>query len=113
MNIKDLQQKLLGERKALLDVLESGDQASAVVELDQSKVGRLSRMDALQAQAMSQATNQRRDIHIKQIEAALARIDADEYGDCLRCGEEIAESRLKLNPAVTLCIDCANSSEMN
>lgn len=111
MNIKDLKRQLLVERKAILDVLESGNKASAVVELDQTKVGRLSRMDALQAQAMSQATNQRRDIYLKQIDAALLRIEAGEYGDCLRCGEEIAESRLKLNPAVTLCIDCANAAE--
>lgn len=111
MNIKRLKQRLLDERKAILDVLESGKAASAVVELDQTKVGRLSRMDALQAQAMSQATNQRRDIHLKQIEAALKRMDEGEYGDCLRCGEEIAESRLELNPAVTLCIDCASSAE--
>jgi len=101
-----------GDRlRALRDELTRLAAASAEsrrpVELDQSRVGRLSRMDALQAQAMQQASDGRRQREIARIDAALARIAAGEYGFCTRCGEEIAAKRLALDLATPLCIDCA------
>lgn len=78
------------------------------VALDQQSVGRLSRMDALQVQAMAQETSRRRAAMLRKIAAALARIDEGEFGYCLKCGEEIAGRRLELDPATPLCIDCAN-----
>ncbi len=44
---------------------------------------------------------------IAQIDAALNRIDAGNYGVCVKCGEEIAEARLDLLPATPLCRACA------
>lgn len=76
-------------------------------ELDQTSVGRLSRMDALQGQAMSEALDQRRGTELRRIDAALERIDADEYGFCLTCGEPIELKRLELDPALAQCADCA------
>lgn len=91
--------------------LVSLDAASAedreTVALDQQSVGRLSRMDAMQRQAMAKAQARRREQEIARIDAALARLDAGEYGDCLECGEAIAPKRLRLDPAAALCIACA------
>lgn len=78
------------------------------IELDQQTVGRLSRMDALQVQAMAMETSRRRANELRRINAALARIDEGEFGYCLECGEEIAERRLELDPAAPLCITCAS-----
>lgn len=78
------------------------------VELDQQSVGRLSRMDAMQVQAMSNAQSRRRATELRRIEAALRRWEEGEYGYCAECGEEIAEKRLDLDPATPLCIDCAS-----
>ena len=80
----------------------------APVELDQQAVGRLSRMDALQVQAMALETSRRRAVELRRIAAALARIDEGDYGACLECGEEIAVRRLELAPAAPLCIACAS-----
>ena len=85
--------------------------AAETVELDQTRVGRLSRMDALQAQAMSVEVNHRRSGQIRQIRAALARIDTGEYGYCVRCGEEINPKRLAFHPAVAICMACATRAE--
>jgi len=41
------------------------------------------------------------------IKAALARMDDEDYGECLHCGEAIAMARLRANPVATLCIECA------
>ena len=81
----------------------------APVELDQTSVGRLSRMDAMQQQAMAAAQSRRRAGRLKAIEAALKRMDEDEFGWCENCGEDIALGRLELDPTVTRCVDCAGS----
>ena len=103
--------KLLALRTELEGIEQSGADATAVVELDQAKVGRLSRMDAMQAQAMAQASQQRREQTLRRIEAALQRLDEDEYGYCLDCGESVNPKRLEFDPTVELCIDCASMAE--
>ena len=106
-------ERLLALREELEDVADTGAEASAVVELDQTKVGRLSRMDAMQAQAMAQASEQRREQMLRGIDAALQRIDDDEFGYCQKCGESINPKRLEFDPAALLCIDCANKAEQS
>lgn len=103
--------RLAARREHLQSVGDSGDAAADVVELDQSRVGRLSRMDALATQAMAAEGNRRRAVELARIDAALARIDAGEFGACLDCGADIALARLELDPSSTLCIDCASRRE--
>lgn len=103
---------LIRERIAELEGLaESSRAATAVVELDQTRQGRLSRMDALQGQAMAQATEQRRLNEMNRLRAALERLQRGEFGECAGCGEDIAENRLRADPGTTLCLACAESRE--
>ncbi len=81
------------------------------VALDQSRVGRLSRMDALQIQAMASATVRRRIETVERIGAALRRIENGDFGLCLMCEEAIDTRRLDVDPAVTRCIACARSGK--
>ena len=108
---KKMRDKLLALRAELEAVAATGDESAAVVELDQSKVGRLSRMDAMQAQAMALASTQRREQMLHKITAALGRIERDDFGYCQSCEEPINVKRLDFDPTATLCIDCANQSE--
>jgi DnaK suppressor protein len=85
-----------------------GRNSQSVVTLDQQAVGRLSRMDALQSQAMAKAQQTRRDIMAQRLRSALARVNADDYGECEDCGEWIAPKRLELDPTATKCISCAS-----
>ena len=92
-----------------LRALSSGSKdARAPVELDQQSVGRLSRMDAMQQQSMDLAREERRRLRQAILAAALRRLNEDEYGYCLACGEDIAPERLDIDPAVTLCVACQN-----
>ncbi len=84
-----------------------GSDSQKTVTLDQQSVGRLSRMDALQGQAMARATAARRDAQGARIRAALARLEDGEFGYCADCGDEISPKRLNLDPATPLCITCA------
>ena len=99
--------RLQTELRALSDAEDSAKDSRATVELDQSAVGRLSRMDALQAQAMAKASSRRRLAASRKIEAALRRIDKSEFGYCTDCGNAIALARLELDPSVATCVECA------
>ena len=98
---------------ARLEELDAEDAAGAegqqTVELDQQAVGRLSRMDALQNQAMAQAQARRREAERTKIRAALSRPGEGDYGYCTECGEEIAPARLKADPAIALCAECMSA----
>lgn len=110
-DIAHFKARLLTARKELLALRETRDSATATVVLDQSSVGRLSRMDALQQQAMAQSTRQRAELALHRIEAALRRCDAGSYGDCTKCDEPIDPRRLELDPATPLCIRCAEARD--
>ncbi len=110
-DIESLKMRLIEQREALLDVAESTREAARTVELDQTRVGRVSRMDALQAQAMAKESDRRRLLALQRIDNALQRIEDDEYGNCLSCDEPIMVDRLKADPAALLCIDCAKEAE--
>ncbi len=105
---KDLLTKRLSE---LIELAQTGDEAAKPVELDQTRVGRLSRMDAMQAQAMSIETKRRREDEVQRINSALLRINDDSYGYCLDCDELISLARLKFDPSALCCIDCATAKE--
>ena len=104
----DLIRERLASRRAELEQLKAESRNSRrPVELDQTRVGRLSRMDALQDQAMALETGRRRNAELCRIEAALKRIEDGDYGWCMSCGVAIPAKRLELDPTVQLCVDCA------
>lgn len=105
---EDARTLLLARLEALHQEDELAADSAAPVALEQDSIGRLSRMDALQVQAMALAGQRRRAAEKAQIEGALRRLDQGEYGYCINCGEVIAGARLRHNPAVAKCIDCAD-----
>ena len=102
-----VRKELERERAELLAVRESSADDRRPVELDQQSVGRLSRMDAMQVQAMAQAVEVRRKGRLQRIEAALKRLDEGEFGYCADCGEDIPMKRLAVDLTLTHCVDCA------
>jgi DnaK suppressor protein len=49
---------------------------------------------------------------LRSIEDALKAIDTGQYGECVRCGEDIKEKRLRAVPWTTLCIRCQEETEV-
>lgn len=78
------------------------------VTLDQSAMGRVSRVDAMQQQQMAQATQRRTKARIERVDAALERFDRDpeDYAWCPECGENIGWGRLKAVPESVFCVAC-------
>jgi RNA polymerase-binding transcription factor len=111
----DASPDLAALRASLVERLEALRAASETtadnrrpVELDQTSVGRVSRMDAMQGQALAMATDRRRHDEMQRVEAAIKRLDEGEYGTCIACGEEIAGKRLAADPTIATCIACAS-----
>ncbi len=105
--------KILFEKR-LAEIMAGRDaqqREGAPVELDQTKVGRLSRMDAMQQQAMAQASARRTEVELQRIRTAISRLRTGDYGYCVKCDEEIAERRLQVDPATLICIECARTAE--
>ncbi|MEM7212244.1 MAG: TraR/DksA C4-type zinc finger protein [Pseudomonadota bacterium] len=99
----------LNQEAAELRASDAATEADrAPVELDQQSVGRLSRMDAMQQQAMAAAQSRRRAGRLRAIELAMKRMDDDEFGWCQECGEEIPAGRLNLDPCAANCVACAS-----
>ena len=101
-------------RQRLKDINAEMEQAkshSGPVELDQARMGRVSRMDAMQQQAMSQAAQRLSKMEKNRILKALDRIKSGDYGYCVNCEEEISEKRLAFDPSVMFCIGCAKAAE--
>jgi len=106
-DLKRFKDQLEAERDDLLRQQEASDSDRAPVSLDQQSVGRLSRMDAMQVQAMAKAVDGRRRTALTQIDAALKRLETDDFGFCVVCDEVIARKRLELDPKVATCVACA------
>ena len=111
IDVKGYKKRLTSMRKEVEELSEVTEEARQPVELDQTMVGRLSRMDALQSQAMQLETERRRTIEIRRIDSALQRIDEGEFGYCVSCGIEIEPKRLDNDPTAPTCFDCAEMSK--
>lgn len=110
IDVKRFRRLLLDRKRDLEALSESASDSRAPVALDQTTQGRLSRMDAMQGQAMALETARRREVELRRIGAALERIETGDYGYCVSCDEEIAPKRLELDPAVPTCINCADQA---
>jgi DnaK suppressor protein len=87
-------EKLLLEQQELASTKEGARDTLSAVEMDQG---------------MSVASERKRRMRISQIDAALKRLETDDFGYCVRCGETIAEERLAADLVITLCLDCAGT----
>ncbi len=112
MNIKETEQfrqqllNLRSEVRALeLELKEAGE----TVVLDQTSVGRLSRMDAMQTQQMALESSRRRERRLISVDQALKRLEKQIYGICVDCDEDINVRRLEIDPTALRCIKCAEA----
>ena len=105
--IEGFRLQLLRMKAELQDMDETAQEDTKPVELDQASVGRLSRMDAMQAQQMAQELARRRQQQIVKLDGALRRIESGEFGYCFVCGDEIDIRRLSVDPGNARCVNCA------
>lgn len=103
--------RLLAELEALTAAIAQASASAGTVELDQSKVGRVSRIDAMQQQAMAQSGHARFMLRKRKLAAALDRIESGAFGLCCKCRAPIEPERLDADLAAVFCKDCADERE--
>lgn len=104
--LTELRAELESELARLDKTRASSREAAKPVALDQTSVGRVSRIDALQNQQMSKDLHSRNEARRAQILDALERMDAGTYGVCARCEQPIPYGRLLVFPEARLCAAC-------
>lgn len=104
--VEDLKSDLLRQLEKLERSMRATDQASGPVALDQTAVGRLSRMDALQNQSLARNLQERERARLALILGALRRMEDGSYGLCASCGEAIPFGRLQVFPEAPECSAC-------
>ena len=107
IDLKAARERLEALRSELTELSKASEQARKTVTLDQQSIGRLSRMDALQQQAMAEAAERARKRDLVRVDQALRRLEDGEYGYCADCGEEIPDKRLAIDPMAERCVNCA------
>jgi len=107
----ELHERLVALEAQLQDALDSSQKSAAPVELDQSTMGRVSRIDAIQQQQMARASLQAARTRLAQVRAALQAVAEDTYGECRRCEEPIGYARLAARPETPFCLDCQTKRE--
>ena len=107
IDIETAKKQLEAKREEVENLSAISQQARDTVELDQQAVGRLSRMDAMQQQAMAEAQERTRQLDLQRIEQAYRRIRDEDYGYCMECDEEIPDGRLAIDPMAERCVKCA------
>ncbi len=105
-----LHDQLMVLREELNCLLADSSASSQPVELD-TPIGRLSRVAALQQQAMAKATRAGQQQRLTLIATALQAIRQERYGECRRCEEPIGYPRLKVRPESPFCFDCQQQFE--
>lgn len=107
---KDQIEELAAELHRVLDKLERSmrttEEALRPVKLDQTAVGRLSRIDSLQNQGLTRNLQEREEAKLGQVVSALRRMEEGTYGLCVQCSAEIPFERLLVFPEAPTCSRC-------
>ncbi|MFW6192692.1 MAG: TraR/DksA family transcriptional regulator [Gemmatimonadota bacterium] len=105
--LEELREELVHELRELERSMEVTDEGLKPVELDPGAVGRLSRIDELQNQALTRNLREREQIKLNALLRALGRLEAGEYGLCTECGGPISFERLQVFPETPTCMGCS------
>ena len=108
---ESLRLELVVLEKQLGREVELGAETAKPVELDPTTIGRLSRTDAMQQQAMAKATQQKLNLRLQLVRNALKAVDTGDYGRCRKCEEPIGHQRLSVRPESPFCLDCQHTAD--
>jgi len=106
-----IRKRLLQLEKNLSQQMEINRDAASIVALDQTSVGRVSRMGAIQQQSIALSTRRKTSLRLKRVQDALRALADNGYGFCEQCNELIAFERLLARPEANLCISCQNHAD--
>ena len=108
--IKDTRQRLSGDYQNLIKSINRNRRAAEEIKLENTE-------DEGDLATISHNKELLYSLHesdfqcLRFIQEALKALDRGQYGECVRCGEDINEKRLMAVPWATLCIRCQEETE--
>ena len=108
--LERIREELLRSLSKLERSLKISGESARPRDLEQDTVGRLSRIDALQNQGLTQNLEERERAQLRQIVDALHRMEDGTYGSCRGCGGPIPFERLIIFPETLACSACARGA---
>jgi DnaK suppressor protein len=105
----ELESELTRQLEGLERSMRITDSVLEPVRLDQTAVGRLSRIDSLQNQSLARNLQDREKARHGQIQGALARIRGGTYGFCVECSAAIPFGRLYVFAEAPTCASCGSA----
>ncbi|PLW92189.1 MAG: TraR/DksA family transcriptional regulator [Marinilabiliales bacterium] len=70
-------------------------------------IGRVSRMDAINNKSVNEASLRKAEEKLSTLKVALGKVDDDDFGNCIRCGNKIPLGRILFRPESMHCVNCA------
>ncbi len=105
----ELKKKIVEEIEVQKHLIESFTLTSKPVAPDNA-IGRLTRMEAISSQGISEASLNSAQVKLVKLEKALSKVDLPDFGICVRCSNPIPEGRIMLMPENVLCVSCAEKN---
>lgn len=105
--VNELRTGIVAEIERLEKSMLQTEEALRPIALDQSAVGRLSRIDALQNQGLTRNLSERQQARWGQLAGALRRLENGSYGICTECEGPISYERLLVFPETPVCVRCS------
>ena len=108
VQVAELREELVRQLAKLERSMTVTDEALKTVDLDQTAVGRLSRMDSLQSQGIAKGLRERESVRLAEIQGAMLRLNTGTYGVCTACGKDVPFERLLVFPESATCATCGD-----
>ncbi len=103
-NIKQaIYDEILKTKESIKDLEEQNKPISPDVSL-----GRLTRMDAINNKSVIEASLKQAKLRLNSLNNALTKIDSEDFGLCIGCGEQIPIARFLIRPESVYCVSCAS-----
>ena len=107
MDKAQIKQTILREISKTERLISDYKEMSRPVEPDNA-IGRISRMDAINNQSVTEASLRQAEEKLKNLNRVLSRIGTKDFGFCQKCGKEIHIRRIMIRPESLLCVNCAS-----
>ena len=108
----ELKQRISEEIKTQKHLIDSFVETSKPVSPDNA-IGRITRMEAISSQGISEASLNSSKAKLSKLEKALQKIDFPDFGICVRCSNSIPYERIMLLPEIVMCVSCAEKPSVN
>ncbi len=103
---KEVLKKIKQEIKKTSDSISEYKEATKPIS-PENAIGRISRMDAINNKSVTEAALRKAEEKLNKLKLVEASIDDENFGSCLRCGNEIPINRILLMPQSRNCVRCA------